>query len=139
MSGRQIEKQKTDRKFGLITRLNSHASGRPSGDQFCVYVASRLVIPSLKYEQLPLFGSGELKLDSLTKQYIHDHLEYQFILVNSSAEAYETEIGARNGSLFRSKALIKPAAHITNCCSRSQACRLIGTQTHGLRRFAPNF
>ena len=34
-------------KLGLVTRLASHASGRLSGDQFCVYVANRLVIRSL--------------------------------------------------------------------------------------------
>src|SRR5688500_6884423 len=30
---------------GLADRLKSHASGRRSGDQFCVYVCDRLVIP----------------------------------------------------------------------------------------------
>jgi hypothetical protein len=30
---------------GLWTRLNSHASGRRSGDQFCVYVGDRFVVP----------------------------------------------------------------------------------------------
>ena len=41
MSGRGIEKAVADdkKKYGLVTRLNSHASGRLSGDQFCVYVA----------------------------------------------------------------------------------------------------
>lgn len=108
MSGRQIEKHKSDRKFGLITRLNSHASGRLSGDQFCVYVANRLVIPSLELQDLPRFASGELKLDSLTKQYIHSCLDYQFVLVSSSAEAYLAEISARNGSLFGQKPLLNP-------------------------------
>lgn len=78
MSGREINsKSKTaPRKYGLVTRLNSHASGRLSGDQFCVYVANRFVIPSLKAEELPLFASGELTLDARTKTFIHDHLEY---------------------------------------------------------------
>ena len=31
---------------GLRSRLNSHASGRRSGDQFCVYVFDRLVLPT---------------------------------------------------------------------------------------------
>ena len=50
MSGREIEKYKysnSKKKYGLINRLNSHESGRLSGDQFCVYVANRIVIPSL--------------------------------------------------------------------------------------------
>ena len=108
MSGRQIENHKSDRKFGLITRLNSHASGRLSGDQFCVYVANRLVIPSLRAYDLPKFASGELKLDTMTKRYIHEHLDYQYILVDSSSEAYTAEVNARNGSLLGKKPLLNP-------------------------------
>jgi hypothetical protein len=39
MSGREYEKAQVSdkKKYGLITRLSSHASGRLSGDQFCVY------------------------------------------------------------------------------------------------------
>jgi hypothetical protein len=33
---------------GLRTRLNAHASGRRSGDQFCVYVCDRFVVPGLR-------------------------------------------------------------------------------------------
>jgi len=57
MSGRSIENARKagKKKYGLITRLNSHASGRLSGDQFCVYVANRLVIPSITSDMLPQF------------------------------------------------------------------------------------
>ena len=48
MSGRQIEKKLGKKKYGLVTRLDSHAKGRLSGDQFNVYVANRLVIPGLE-------------------------------------------------------------------------------------------
>jgi hypothetical protein len=111
MSGREFEKavSAAKPKFGLITRLASHASGRLSGDQFCVYVANRLVIPSITPEQLPLFASGELNLDRLTKKYIHERLEYQFALVESSAQAYELERQCRNGSVFGAKPLLNPA------------------------------
>jgi hypothetical protein len=108
MSGREIEKNLHKNKYGLVTRLNSHAAGRLSGDQFCVYVANRLVIPSLKQSDLALFASGQLKLDSLTKSYIHDHLDYQYVLVSSSADAYAIEIKARNGGLFGQKPMLNP-------------------------------
>ncbi len=108
MSGREIEKNLNKKKYGLITRLHSHAAGRLSGDQFCVYVANRLVIPSLKQSDLPLFACGKLKLDSLTKSYIHDHLDYQYVIVDSSAEAYAVEIKARNGELFGQKPMLNP-------------------------------
>ncbi len=50
MSGRNFEEQvkQSPKEFGLITRLRSHASDRLSGDQSCVYVANRLVIPNLR-------------------------------------------------------------------------------------------
>ena len=108
MSGREIEKNQHKKKYGLVTRLHSHASGRLSGDQFCVYVANRLVIPSLRQTDLPQFASGGLKLDSLTRSYIHDYLDYQYVLVNSSTEAYAVEIKARSGELFGQKPRLNP-------------------------------
>lgn len=110
MSGRGIEKAVDEgkRRYGLITRLNSHASGRLSGDQFCVYVANRLVIPELEIVDLPKFSIGELNLDLLTKRYIHDHLNYQYVIVNSSKEAYEIEADARCGEIFGTKPLLNP-------------------------------
>lgn len=108
MSGREIEKNQHKKKYGLVTRLQSHATGRLSGDQFCVYVANRLVIPSLNPADLPRFVDGKLKLDTLTKAYIHDHLDYQYVLVDSSSEAYAVETKARSGELFGQKPRLNP-------------------------------
>src|SRR4051794_8737394 len=36
---------------GLLGRLMSHASGRRSGDQFCIYVCDLLILPTLTPEQ----------------------------------------------------------------------------------------
>lgn len=110
MSGREFEKAvaASRKKYGMFTRLASHASGRLSGDQFCVYVANRLVIPSIKAEQLPDFASGSLRLDSLTKAYIRQNLEYQYIILESSADAYELERRCRNGEYFGTKPLLNP-------------------------------
>jgi hypothetical protein len=33
--------------LGLWTRLNSHASGRRSGDQFNIYICDRFIVPAL--------------------------------------------------------------------------------------------
>lgn len=108
MSGREIEKNLNKKKYGLVTRLSSHASGRLSGDQFCVYVANRCVIPTLSPSDLPKFASGELKLDYLTKHYIHENLEYQYAVVDSSADAFQLEEKARDGTLFNQKPLLNP-------------------------------
>ena len=108
MSGRSIESAKHKKKYGLITRLSSHASGRLSGDQFCVYVANRLVIPALTSEQLPKFATGELMLDVLTKSYINERFEYQFMCVQTSLNAFELEMRCRSGEVFNMKPLLNP-------------------------------
>jgi hypothetical protein len=111
MSGRELEKAVASAKpkYGLYARLASHASGRLSGDQFCVYVANRLVIPFLKPEQLAKFETGDLKLDSLTKAHIHERFEYQYAVARSSAAAYALEKSCRQGITFGLKPLLNPA------------------------------
>src|SRR4029077_17708666 len=54
MSGRGITTETSRRNTpqGIYTRLQSHASGRRSGDQFCVYVADRLVLPALSPDDI---------------------------------------------------------------------------------------
>jgi hypothetical protein len=112
MSGRDIEKNKHKKRYGLYTRLHAHATGRLSGDQFCVYVANRLVIPSIRPEQLQLFHSGKLTLDKLTKQYIHERFEYQFCVVDSSREAFDLENACRSGVIFSTTPLLNPSQDI---------------------------
>jgi hypothetical protein len=110
MSGRGFDPVKIAGKsrYGLVTRLDSHASGRLSGDQFCVYVANRLVIPSLRPEQLPLFIDGELSLDSLTKEYIHEHLAFQFAITETGVDAFALEADCRRGKVFGVRPLLNP-------------------------------
>lgn len=111
MSGREFEKAQSAqrKKYGLITSLASHASGRLSGDQFCVYVANRLVIPSLQAEQLSKFASGELTLDKPTRAFVHERSDYQYVIVESGKQAFELELKARQGAIFGNKTLLNPA------------------------------
>lgn len=111
MSGRRFEANSSKPRYGLITRLGSHATGRLSGDQFCVYVANRLVIPTITPAQMPDFASGALKLDTLTRAYIHERFEYQFAIVQSSAQAYELERCCRQGLEFGMRPVLNPLQH----------------------------
>jgi hypothetical protein len=109
MSGKGIETVDPSRnRFGLYTRLNSHASGRLSGDQFCVYVANRLVIPELTEDQRSRFASGELNLDGLTRAYVREHFHYSYALVGTAAEAFTLERDAQRGLVFEGKPLLNP-------------------------------
>ena len=80
---------------GLWGRLNSHASGRRSGDQFCVYVCDRFIIPEMTTPELRAVAEGTLSLDALTKQYVRRHLRYRFITTPTGKDARSLEASIR--------------------------------------------
>jgi hypothetical protein len=86
---------------GLYSRLSSHEAGRRSGDQFCVYVADRLVLPTLTSPELEQIAAGRLSMDKLVRAYIHGHLGYRFAETPDSQGAFHWEkllcTGAWNG------------------------------------------
>ena len=117
MAGRSLtsddvarHRSESARGKGLFSRLNSHASGRRSGDQFCVYVADRLVLPTLAPDQIEAIGRGELALDGLTRTYIREQLTYRFAEASGGAEAREWEATIRRGALSAGAPLLNPLA-----------------------------
>jgi hypothetical protein len=88
-------------------RLNSHASGRRSGDQFCVYVCDRLVIPSL-HNRLEDLRAGALSLDQETRAYIRERLGFRWIAVAGPAEAFAMERTIQRGLLPTGKPFLNP-------------------------------
>ena len=86
-----------NRMRGVRDRLDSHRSGRRSGDQFAVYVCDRLVLPSLSREQIQRVAAGELSLDALTRVYIHENLSYRFAATSSYKEALQIETTLARG------------------------------------------
>jgi hypothetical protein len=79
------------RLTGIRSRLASHASGRRSGDQFCIYVFDRLILPALSHEQIDSAAQGQLSLDGLTRQVIRQSLGYRFTLLQDAATARVVE------------------------------------------------
>ena len=65
----------------LQSRLSSHASGRRSGDQFCVYVGDRLVMPKLGIDQMKGVFSGDYSLDDAIKEFVRSQLSYRYLVV----------------------------------------------------------
>jgi hypothetical protein len=98
MSGRRINTDTIHRNTpqGIYTRLQSHASGRRSGDQFCVYVADRLVLPNLSQDDIGAIASGRHQMDAFVRQYIHENLSYRFVLTPDGSAAYAVEKTHRN-------------------------------------------
>ena len=101
-AGKDLDKAKRagKTKFGLITRLNSHASGRAASDQFCSILANRIVIPSLTSAQMSKFKEGSLTLDQMNKKYIRTNLEYQYLVVDHFQDALDLGEHCRRGSIF---------------------------------------
>ena len=92
-------KRSEGKRFGLFTRLASHASGRRSGDQFCVYVADLLVLPRLSDDQVDAISRKDLLFDNLVKEYIHSNLKFGFIETSSGDEALRIEAEIKSGAL----------------------------------------
>ncbi len=77
---------------GLAGRLDAHASGRRSGDQFCIYVFDRLVLPRMTTQQVREAAAGNLSIDELVRSYIRSQLSYRFMLFPSGREARDAEL-----------------------------------------------
>jgi hypothetical protein len=92
----------------LWTRLNSHASGRRSGDQFNVYICDRFIVPILTPAQQHEVGRGQLLLDQMTKSFIREHLSYRFQVYPNGQEALNAERAVRAGGLPAGRPLLNP-------------------------------
>lgn len=76
---------------GLRDRLGSHASGRRSGDQFCVYVADILVLPKLRPHEVESIATGDLSFDAVIRDFIRRHLSFRFVETKSGHDAQQLE------------------------------------------------
>ncbi len=115
MSGRGLTRddviamKESGERRGLVQRLGSHASGRRSSDQFCVYVADRLVLPELTEEDIRRIAKGEKALfDNLIKDYIAVHLLYRFVVTEDGQTASGIEAEVKTGVLSAGKPLLNP-------------------------------
>ena len=84
---------------GLASRLRSHASGRRSGDQFCVYVADHYVLPNLSREQIESIRDSRLSMDALVRDKIHAEFGFRFVTVADYATALQVESAVKSGGL----------------------------------------
>ena len=75
----------------LQSRLSRHASGRRSGDQFCVYVGDHLVMPKLGIDQMKGVFSGEYSLDDAIKEFVRSQLSHRYLLVADDPTARALE------------------------------------------------
>ncbi len=106
MSGRGFADGSIQRK-GPWGRLESHASGKRSGDQFCIYVYDYLVLQSL-HNRLQDLQSRTINLDEETKTYIRQNLSFRWISVPTGADADRVERILKRGMSSVGKPLLNP-------------------------------
>jgi hypothetical protein len=116
MSGRSLttdmiaeHRAANKKEIGLYTRLDSHAEGRRSGDQFCVYVADRFVLRMLTPEQIECIADDTLSFDALVRTFIHENLRFRFVEAPDGKTAYEWESAIKRGELAVGPPLLNPA------------------------------
>jgi hypothetical protein len=84
---------------GLASRLRSHASGRRSGDQFCVYVSDHYVLPSLDRAQIEAIAASELSMDALVQRKIRADFTFRFVVMPDYRTALAVENAVKVGQL----------------------------------------
>jgi hypothetical protein len=89
--------------------LRSHASGRRSGDQFCVYVADHYVLPELSREQIEAIRDSRLSMDALVREKIHAAFGFRFIVVDDYAMAIQVENSVKSGRLKAGRPRLNPS------------------------------
>jgi hypothetical protein len=106
MSGRMGTKQ-SQRGKGPYGRLESHASGRRSGDQFCVYVSDRFILPRLQ-NRIQDIADGSLSLDEETRRYVRGNLGFRWTSAADGRTALDLENRVQRGALRAGKPLLSP-------------------------------
>ena len=95
--------------IGLRDRLNSHASGARSGDQFCVYICDRFVLAALSEGDRDAIREGDLRLLNVrTRQHIRERYDYRFALTPDGKAARVLERAVQQGALTVGRPLLNP-------------------------------
>ena len=96
------------RAGNLRDRLKSHAIGRRSGDQFCVYVFDRFVLPALSAEEIHKAAEDLISLDAKVRDYIRKHCSYSLVTTANKDDARSLEQRACRGLPSIGKPLLNP-------------------------------
>jgi hypothetical protein len=94
---------------GLFGRLKAHASGVRSGDQFCVYVADRLVLPELSRQEIVDISERESSFDKKVREFIHEHLGFRWGTSRDFRAAIATEESIKAGILRAGPPRLNPS------------------------------
>jgi hypothetical protein len=93
----EAQRHAGERGKGLWRRLRAHASGRRAGDQLSVYIADRLVLPTLSPEEIAAVGTGDLDMDGRVRDYVRAHLAFRWVETPDGTMATKIELAIQQG------------------------------------------
>ena len=109
--------------------MRSHASGRRSGDQFCVYVADHYVLPELTRDRIEAIRDSQLSMDGLVRQKIHTSFAFRFVTVPDYATGIQVENAIKNGKLGAGRPRLNPSRSRPKDASPAGMRRLMACDT----------
>jgi len=86
-------------RSGAVGGRPQRYQGRRSGDQFCVYVGDRYVLPALKAEEREAIAAGTLSMDQKIRDYVRAHFSFRYVEVDDYATAKALENAVKAGNL----------------------------------------
>ena len=95
---------------GLASRLRSHASGRRSGDQFCIYVADHYILPGLTREQMRAIAASQLSMDGLVREKVCGSFTFRVAAAPDYAAALAVENWVKSGVAACGPPRLNPAS-----------------------------
>ena len=75
-----------------------------------MYVGDRLVLSSLSQPQIAEIAAGRVSLDRLIRTFIHDHLTYRFVVLDTGGQGRALETLIRSGALQTGQPLLTPSS-----------------------------
>ena len=72
-------------------------------------MADRLVLPTLSQEDIAAIASARHQLDAFVRRYIHENLNYRFVILPDGAGAYSAEPAIKSGAWEHGRPLLNPA------------------------------
>jgi hypothetical protein len=84
---------------GLRQRLNAHRLGLRSGNQFCIYICDREIVPRLSATEQAAVGEGAVLLDKRVREFVAAELTFRVAVVSDGRAALDLERAAIEGGL----------------------------------------
>jgi hypothetical protein len=77
-----------------------------------VYVADRLVLPTLSPDHIAAISSGEHQMDAFIRRYIHESLRYRYLMLPDGATAFRYEATIKLGNWPHGRPLLNPGREL---------------------------